>query len=126
MKRRVLAAGVAAFLFAAPVAGAGGKAETKVHFTVLIETGSDGSYFEGSIESSKKRCANDRKVSVYRKRGGPDLKIGSTRSERRGDLGYEWIVESDDPLVPGKYYAKAGTTNSCQGDKSPTLAYQEL
>ena len=127
MKRRVLAAGFAVFLVGMPSAlAAGGKAGTTVHLTALISTGPNSSYYEGSIESSKKDCANKRKVNMYRKADGPDLKLGSTRSERRGELGYSWAIESSEPLAEGKYYAKAPGTSDCAGDKSPTISVGEI
>ena len=126
MFRRVSITSLLALGLMAPSAGAGGKGETEVHFTTLMSTGSDSSYYEGSIESTKKSCAKDRKVSVYRKADGPDLKLGTTRSERRGDLGFSWSIESSEPLSLGKYYAKAGSTNECAGDKSPTYTVAEF
>ena len=128
MRAGVFAAGVAVFLIAVPSAGAGagGKAGTTVNLTALISTGPNSSYYEGSITSSKKSCANDRKVIMYRKADGPDLKLGATRSERRGDLGYSWTIESSEPLAEGKYYAKAPATKECAGDKSPTISVSEI
>jgi hypothetical protein len=126
MKAGVFAAGVAVFLIVAPGAGAGGKTGTTVHLTTLMATGPDSSYYEGSIESPKKSCANDRKVSMYRKADGPDLKLGTTRSERRGNLGYSWAVESSEPLAEGGYYAKAPATKECAGDKTPTIRVAEI
>lgn len=126
MKAGVFAAGVAVFLVAAPSAGAGGKTGTTVNLTALISTGPNSSYYEGSIESPKKSCANDRKVVMYRKADGSDLKLGATRSERRGNLGYSWAIESSEPLAEGKYYAKAPATKECAGDKSPTITVAEI
>jgi len=126
MKAGVFAAGVVVILIAAPGAGAGGKAGTTVNLTALISTGPNSSYYEGSITSPKKSCANERKVIMYRKADGPDLKLGSTRSERRGNLGYSWAIDSSEPLAEGKYYAKAPATKECASDKSPTISVGEI
>ena len=126
MKAGVFAAGVAVFLIVAPGAGAGGKAATTVHFTTIISTGSDGSYYEGSIESPKRACANDRKITVFKRTPGSDKVIGSTRSKPRGELGYEWTLEVPEHLKNGTYYAKAPATSNCRGDKSPEVTYRTV
>ena len=106
----------------AGTAGAAGKAPTEVHFTTVIPTPDHGSYFEGSIESTKKACANKRKVVVLRRKAGKDERVGATESEPRGNLGYQWVLESSEGLKDSKYYAKAPATQECQGDRSPNVA----
>ena len=106
---------------AAGSAAAAGKAPTTVHFTHAIPTGEDGSYFEGSIVSSKKACKNDRKVVVVRRLEEGNEKVGSTQSEKNGNLGYKWVLERPEVLTPGTYFAKAPATDDCKADKSPDV-----
>ena len=124
MGRRVAVAVVLALGVVAGNVSAGGKAGTTVNFTHLIPTGSDGSYFEGSITSSKKACKNDRKVVVFRQKNGDTVKIGSTQSERNANLGYKWVLEQSEHLQNGTYWAKAPETDVCKADKSPEIQYQ--
>ena len=108
---------LSALCVVAASATAGGKAPTTVHFTNLYPTGPDSSRYEGSIESPKRACENDRKIKVFKQRSGADKLIGSTRSQPRGQLGYEWVLEVSERLKEGTYYAKAPATDRCKADR---------
>ena len=114
------AAGLAAVVLwtGAPGALAGGDAETKV----TIKGG--GEVF-GYVKSDKlRRCAKDRKVTVFKQKGGEqgggdDIKVGSDDAgERVGDR-YMWSIGN--PGTTGQIYAKVRRIEGCKGDTSPTV-----
>lgn len=120
MKRVVLLA-IVTVVACAPVAWAGGKANTRVTFDAIVTTPSE-TLFSGDIFSPRKACKNERKVLIFKKRAGADKKIGWTRSYKGTDQpGYYW-VHGEEGLAPrGKYYAKVRPTDRCQRDRSGTL-----
>lgn len=99
-------------------AGAGGNAET----TVTIQAG--GEIF-GYVKSPKpNRCADGRKVTVFKQKGGAqgggdDIKVGTDNAgEPIGDRS-QWSIGN--PGVTGKVYARAGKIPGCQADNSRTV-----
>jgi hypothetical protein len=96
-------------------ASAGGGAATKVTIK------GPGDIF-GKLISSKNKCMNDRKVTVYKqkgKRGGSnDKKVASDISELSGGKG-SWSVGQ--PGVNGRIYAKAGKKSGCKVGFSKTI-----
>lgn len=92
------------------------KAETRVAFVAIVPFGGGYSY-EGTIES-KRKCANGRKVVVFRVQPGKNERIGATNAN--GSVG-AWSVQHPD-TPDGTYYAKAPPTSECQGDKSGKLS----
>ena len=91
------------------------RAKTDVEFSAIVPLSGQWSY-EGFIDS-KKKCADNRKVKVFRFANGPDVKIGSTRANAAVGA---WSV-TDPDLPDGTYYAKAPATNECEGDISNDL-----
>ena len=68
--------------------------------------------FNGKVQSTPK-CRRGRKVNVFKVRPGKDLKVGSDRSNRKGN----WYVPGEVPGTPnsnGTYYAK--TPRDRKGD----------
>lgn len=119
--RRLGAAGLAAAFAAATLAsgaGAGSDATTKVTIKA------PGSEVYGYVKSSKpSKCANNRKVKVFRQKGrrggGDDVKVGDDRAQPNGDR-YMWSIGN--PGLQGrKIYAKAGRIPGCLPDASPTI-----
>jgi len=53
----------------------------------------------GYLESKEPRCARKRSVTLYERRGGPDLAVDRTRSDEGGSFEFE-LPE------PGRYYAR--------------------
>ena len=101
-------------------AGAGGGgAETKVTIKAPSE-------IFGKVKSPNlERCAEGRKVKVFRQKGGEqgggdDIKVGTDNAEVNGDYG-QWSIGN--PGVPEgkKVYAKAGRIEGCQKDSSRTV-----
>jgi hypothetical protein len=97
----------------------GGAADTKV---TIKAPGGD---VYGKVKSSKpNRCANGRKVKVFRQKGGAqgggdDIKIGSDIAQANGP-DYEWNIGQ--PGVSGKkIYARAGKVAGCKADSSRTI-----
>ena len=112
-----LAAGGA--LAVSGTAGAGGEATTKVTIKA------PGGEVYGTVKSSNPdKCANGRKVRVYRQKGGSqgggdDIKIGSDIAQPNGGQ-YQWNLGN--PGVSGKkIFAKATSIPGCKKDSSRTI-----
>ena len=101
--------------FAATGASAADRENTNVSFVSITPQGGD-YWYEGFIDA-KKKCADDRKVIVYRIENGPDIKIGATKAN--GAVG-AWNVMHPD-TADGAYYAKAPKTEECKGDTTDEL-----
>ncbi|HSI81701.1 MAG TPA: hypothetical protein VK919_13725 [Solirubrobacterales bacterium] len=97
------------------VAHAGGAAKTKV-------TVKGSSEIYGFVKSSKKKCMNNRKVTVFRQKGsrggGDDVRVASDNAEKSGDR-YRWSIGN--PGLQGKrIYARAGRIPGCKAGASAT------
>jgi hypothetical protein len=105
MRNRIILASVAALatLTCVPAAMAA-KTKTTVRMTSAF-LGNGQSFWDGTIKSSKKACANKRSVTVYT---GAGKKIGTVKSQRvTGVVGYHWTLAAQIAIKPGKrYYAK--------------------
>ncbi len=100
-------------------AQAGGKAGTKVSIK-----GNNGDYY-GYVKSDKRKCANGRKVKVFKQKGKEqepksDKKIGSDIAQPNGTK-YMWAI-GNSGYKSGKFYAKVGKTDSCKGATSKTIS----
>ena len=94
------------------------RAETKV--TIKAESGG----FFGYVKSEKTKCANGRKVTLYKLKGNGydpknDEKIGSDIAQANGDK-YMWSI-GNSGYKHGHFYAKVGKTSVCKGDTSKTI-----
>ncbi len=102
------------------IATAGGSAPTKV----TVE-GTGNVY--GYVESPKKSCMDDRKVTVYEQKGakggGDDKKVASDEASKNGQY-YTWDVGN--PGIDKKFYAKAGAIPGCAADSSPTFVIEAV
>ena len=100
------------------IAVAGEAAKTRVTLHI------DGEVY-GKVKSPRvNRCADNRKVKVYRRQGSEqnprtEEVVGSDTSERVGDHG-EWSI-GNAGLSSGKYYARAGRKPGCKKDASRTI-----
>jgi hypothetical protein len=113
---------VSAGLVVSGTAGAGGSATTKVTIRA------PGGEIFGKVKSpDPETCAADRKVKVFREKGGEqgggdDEKIGTDNAELiEGTEKARWSIGN--PGIPGgkKVYAKAGRKEGCKKDSSPTI-----
>ena len=122
-KAFLAAAAIAAaggFAVAGSAGAGGGGAETKVTIRA------PGGEIFGKVKSPNlNQCADDRKVKVFRQKGGEqgggdDIKIGVDNAALDGDFA-RWSIGN--PGVPKgkKVYAKAGRIEGCQKDSSPTI-----
>lgn len=78
----------------------------------------------GKVKSPRlHRCAEDRKVKVYKQQGSEqnprtEEVVASDISELNGDHG-EWSIGQ--PGLSGKHYARAGRKPGCKPDASKTI-----
>ena len=123
MRNRIILASVAALatLTCVPAATAA-KTKTTVRMTSAF-LGNGQSFWDGTIKSSKKACANKRSVTVYI---GAGKKIGTVKSQRvTGVVGDHWTLAAQIAIKPGKrYYAKVKATRSCGGAKSNIYTFK--
>ena len=118
----VLALGAAAAAAWISPSAAADKEQTKVSFVSITPVpGTPGWYWHEGYIDSKRKCANNRKVVVYRIEAGPNEKIGSTRAN--GAVG-AWTV-TEEAVADGIYYAKAPATSECQADRSNELGIEQ-
>ena len=122
MRKLIIPAIVAALAALVCVPAAMAKTKTTVKMTSAF-LGNGQSFWDGTIKSSKKACANKRPVTVYT---GAGKKIGSVKSQRvTGVVGYHWTVAAPIAVKPGKrYYAKVKATRSCGGAKSNVYTFK--
>ena len=100
------------------------KGDTLLGFTHLSYTEmTSEALYRGPIYSDKEQCLDSRKVAIYRKRGGPDDKIGTAVTFEDQPDEYIWSILKFKEPKPGSYYAKVAGTAKCKGDKSNTLKY---
>ncbi len=115
-KTRITLLATVAGLALSGTAYAGGAAPTKV----TVE--GTGDVF-GYVESPKKACMKDRKVTVFKQKGekggGDDEKVASDNASKSGDR-YRWSVGN--PGINGKFYARAGAISGCAADSSKTVS----
>ena len=126
MKARALIALALGLLTAVALAApavAGGGAKTRV--TIQAESGG----FFGFVKSSNPdKCANGRKVKLYKQTGSEqdpksDQKIGSDIAQPNGD-GFMWST-GNTGSHGGHFYARAGKVKGCKADNSPTIKAQK-
>ena len=90
--------------------------------TVTIRA--EGSDYSGTVRSDRPaRCADGRRIVVYKQKGDvqsprTDDKIGMDTAELQGDR-YVWSTGNSG--IYGKIYARAGRTEFCKADSSPTI-----
>lgn len=123
MRKLIILAIVAALaaLACVPTAMAA-KTKTTVKITSAF-LGNGQSFWDGTIKSSKKACANKRPVTVYT---GAGKKIGAVKSQKvTGVVGYQWTLAARIAIKPGKrYYAKVKPTRSCGGATSNIYTFK--
>jgi hypothetical protein len=124
--RRGIGIAVAIVACAALVFGgsalARGKAETKVK----IKAQSGGFY--GYVKSDKEKCANGRKVTLYKQKGNGqnpkhDSKIGSDIAQANGTK-YMWST-GNTGYSKGYFYAYAKEIKGCAADSSKSIEAQK-
>jgi len=120
----VVALGACAVLALGVAGSAGGRVVASSHVTIKTFL----PLYHGKVKSTYPQCAHNREVKLFRKRSGPDEKIGKDKTNSHG----HWHVHfPGDPNNGDEFYAKAGVKNvsssgtglSCAGDKSPTVAF---
>ena len=120
MKRVMVAAGALLLLGALLTTSANGRAraETEVILDGIVYNATTGrTEFNGRVDSPRKDCAKDRKITVYRVADGADAKYGSDKAKKDGSA-YRWFIAKGGVAPAGEYYAKAEAGDTCKGDKS--------
>jgi hypothetical protein len=119
----LLAAGACLALaaFASTAALAAGGTGKPAATAVTIDTWPGG--LSGEVRSpNAARCADGRRVVVYRVRGAQpdprsDQRIGAARAQGAADT-FGWSVEADDA---GRFYAQAGPKRGCAAGRSEVV-----
>jgi hypothetical protein len=112
---------VALGVLAVSVAWAGDRAKTRVTIDAAFRLPGE-TQWAGDIFSPRKRCKNNRLVSVFLDRPGADEKIGSTRSYKgTAQPGYFWVLSQQGGAPNGNYYAKVKRTRKCKADRSEAI-----
>ena len=99
-----------------------GVAEAQTAAKVSIRA-QEGGGFTGFVSSSNTdRCANGRKVTLYRQKGSKpnpakDKKSGTDIAQANGPR-YMWSIGT---TAAGKYYARAGAKRGCKAANSRTV-----
>ena len=122
MKRALL---VSIALLALLVPAASAKAPTSFNSTITI--GKALPLYHGKVRSrTQSNCEPDRRVRLYKKVSGPDVRVGRDRTDEAG----KWKIKvPNGDLKPGqRYYAtvlaqKPGNQIYCQFDRSDTVTY---
>ena len=118
MRSKLVALALAAITVLVVVVPAEARAPGSTKVTIRY----NGAAFDGEVKSNKEdKCANGRKVTVFKEKSGKDQKVGSDVAQANGG-GYQWFVV--DKTASGKYYAKAGNVNGCDKEKTKTVAVQ--
>jgi hypothetical protein len=113
----ILALGLCGAIALAGVALAATETKVTIH-------GGGGEYF-GYVKSPKpNKCANGRKVKLFKQRGDrqhprTDTFINSDIAQANGN-GYQWNTGSTG-VHHGKVYARAGRIEGCKPDNSRTI-----
>ncbi len=99
-----------------------GKADTKVK--IKAESGG----FYGYVKSDKKKCANGRKVVLYKQKGNGqdprnDKKIGSDIAQPNGNK-YMWST-GNTGYMKGYFYAYAKKIKGCHSGISDSIKAQK-
>jgi hypothetical protein len=101
------------------------KAKTSLEI-IDIAYGDDETFYEGEVSSPKRSCERQRKVSVYRKTPGKDLRMGSGRSGSPSmDGGRIWAFSRDAYALNGTFYAKSKATNKCKAGRSDEFEFND-
>lgn len=107
-------------------AAAGGKAKTTVG-PFDMSYGNNVTNYEGLVSSPKTSCEKNRRVAVFRKKAGKDLKMGSDKASSKDNMsgGWVWFFQKPNYALPGTFYAKAEGTKKCKGGRSEDLQFND-
>ena len=124
-KRFAIVIGVAAVGVMALGAQTGTAAEGVVEYNTRLTIYHDQSFLHGVVRSEVRRCTEGREVIVFRKRPGPDRKLGATRSGPQQAPSHNWYIGVKALVGKGKLgrvYAKVtpkvGDGFVCRADYS--------
>jgi hypothetical protein len=90
---------------AAPAVASTQKFPTKVTIHFVAGSSYSADKFKGKVKSQKAVCRKHRKVTVFRKKAGPDVKYGTDFTNKKGN----YLVTKGDAshARSGQYYSKA-------------------
>jgi hypothetical protein len=120
VRRSTLVTAAVAALFAALVLAAPASAGYTSYKTTLT-LNSNYPAFKGKVKSSYKFCTQERRVKLFRERGGHRVLLGTTTSSASNG---SWAIPIGNRLTSGSYYATVTAKTSaeigvrCQAAKS--------
>jgi hypothetical protein len=119
MRSKAFKTGAALLSIAATIGMASSANAASAAKTSVSIKAQQGGFF-GQVKSSNSKCANGRKVTLYRVSGNKSTKAGTDVAQPNGD-GYMWSINVS---KSGKYYAKAAATSGCAAGQSKTISAQ--
>lgn len=108
INRCLLIAALIVALFVVPASGAGSNS-TKIVVSLKLPA------FHGKLTSPRQACLGSREVKLYRKKPGPDKRLGKDTTEDNG----KWSIVIGRKKVPsGTYYLTVSARGKCRAAKS--------
>ena len=93
--------------------------EGVVSYDTEVTIHRDPGRWHGYVTSKVSKCMKGREVILFRKRPGPDRKLGATRSYRHHPVEFEWkVVAPERGRVYAKVTPKVGDGFVCRADYS--------
>ena len=124
-RRRGVIAGLLALSAAATLGVGVGSASAATVFptsvTINFTPGAAADVFSGKVSSPNANCVSHRHVVLRRKVDGPDIRMGTDRSEDNG----RWSIDVEGGAPAGQYYAKVTAKSiaagTCAAARSTTI-----
>jgi hypothetical protein len=110
----VLAIGLILLLAAAAAAGTSDK--------LTIKFDPEGGFFSGAVKSNKAECLPDRKITMYKRRKGPDKPGRSTTTQPDGG----WGIARDRVQTGATYYVRTPKLVVSSSLTCPALRSKDL
>jgi hypothetical protein len=102
----------------APVATAGGGANSKVTLKIGFRSGNGDPFFTGRVKSGQGSCVPGRLVRVFRQQNSRRIVFGADRTDSRGF----WLMEMNARMKTGGYVAVAKAKPGCLKGVSDPIA----
>ena len=117
---RLLALATAATMVVG-IAGAGAATTFPTSVSIKFTPGAAADVFSGKVSSPNANCVSHRHVVLRRAVTGPDIRVGTDRSEDNGN----WSIDVEGGAPAGRYYAKVTAktiaAGTCASARSATI-----